>query len=101
MLREEEGGEEREQNVMELVTSAALFAETAPEPTLSAFLNELALVSDLDNYDADSDAVVLMRGSNSPLYLFPGSRKGCSPARNRFPRGTEHSRRNGGWLMLP
>ena len=85
MLREEEGGEEREQNVMELVTSAALFAETAPEPTLSAFLNELALVSDLDNYDADSDAVVLMtvhsaKGLEFPVVFVPGFEEGLFPS---------------------
>lgn len=60
MLSEEENGEEREENVLELVTSATLFAETAENPTLSEFLNEIALVSDLDNYEEENDSVALM-----------------------------------------
>ena len=60
MLSEEDGGSEREENVLELVSSAALFAETAENPTLSEFLNELSLVSDLDGYDSDNDSVALM-----------------------------------------
>ena len=54
MLAEEENGEEREQNVLELVSSAKLFAETSENPTLDEFLNELALVSDLDNYEEEN-----------------------------------------------
>ncbi len=60
MLSEEDDGAEREQNVLELVSSAALFAETAENPTLAEFLNELSLVSDLDNYESENDSVALM-----------------------------------------
>lgn len=60
MLAEEDNGEEREQNVLELVSSAKLFAETSENPTLDEFLNELALVSDLDNYEEENDSVALM-----------------------------------------
>ena len=60
MLAEEENGQEREENVLELVSTARLFAESSETPTLDAFLNELALVSDLDNYEEDNDSVALM-----------------------------------------
>ncbi len=60
MLAEEDNGEEREQNVLELVSSASLFAETSENPTLAEFLNELALVSDLDSYEEENDSVALM-----------------------------------------
>jgi len=58
-----EGTEEaagRIENIDALVAKALEFEQTAEEPTLSAFLEELALVSDIDNYDADADAVTLM-----------------------------------------
>lgn len=60
MLSEEDDGAEREENVLELVSSAALFAETAENPTLAEFLNELSLVSDLDSYESENDSVALM-----------------------------------------
>ena len=60
MLSEEDDGAEREENVLELVSSAALFAETAENPTLSEFLNEISLVSDLDSYESENDSVALM-----------------------------------------
>lgn len=60
MLSEEDDGAEREENVLELVSSAALFAETAENPTLAEFLNEISLVSDLDSYESENDSVALM-----------------------------------------
>ena len=84
MLAEEENGIEREENVLELVSSAALFAETAENPTLSEFLNELALVSDLDGYETDNDSVALMtvhsaKGLEFPTVFIPGFEEGLFP----------------------
>lgn len=58
-----EGTEEafgRIENIDALAAKAVEFEQTTEEPTLSAFLEELALVADIDNYDADADAVTLM-----------------------------------------
>lgn len=101
MLAEEEDGKEREENVLELVSSAALFAETAENPTLPEFLNELALVSDLDNYDTDSDSVVLMtvhsaKGLEFPTVFIPGFEEGMFPSSQSLSegdRGLEEERR--------
>ena len=71
MLASEEDGEEREQNVLELVSSAALFAETAENPTLAEFLNELSLVSDLDSYESGNDSVSLMTVHSAKGLEFP------------------------------
>ena len=51
---------EREQNVKEFLSTAKQFDETAETPTLSAFLEETALVSDLDTLEDNTDAVTLM-----------------------------------------
>ena len=101
MLSEEDDGIEREQNVMELISSAKLFEETAEEPTLSAFLNEIALVSDLDSYDSASDAVVLMtvhsaKGLEFGTVFIPGFEEGLFPSSQSMfegDKGLEEERR--------
>ncbi len=101
MLAEEDNGSEREENVLELVSSAALFAETAENPTLSEFLNELALVSDLDGYDSDNDSVALMtvhsaKGLEFPTVFIAGFEDGLFPiGQSAFEgdRGLEEERR--------
>jgi len=58
-----EGTEEalgRIENIDALVAKALEFEQHAEEPTLAAFLEELALVADIDNYDESADAVALM-----------------------------------------
>ncbi len=101
MLAEEDDSGEREQNVMELVSNAATFQETSPDPSLSAFLNELALVSDLDTYDDQNDSVVLMtvhsaKGLEFPVVFVPGFEEGLFPSQQSLSdgdRGLEEERR--------
>ncbi len=50
----------RLENVEELLSNVKLYEQEAEEPSLSEFLEEVALVSDIDSYDEDADAVVLM-----------------------------------------
>ena len=50
----------RIENLNELKTTVKSYMEDADEPTLNGFLEEIALYTDLDKMDADSDAVVLM-----------------------------------------
>lgn len=92
MLAEEENGKEREENVLELVSSAALFEETSENKTLSAFLNELALVSDLDNYDNQTDSVALMtvhsaKGLEFPNVFIAGFEENLFPISQSFSEG--------------
>ena len=60
-------------------------AEEAGEiPTLSGFLEEVALVADVDRYDEDADAVVLMtihssKGLEFPVVFLPGMEEGIFP----------------------
>ncbi|MCQ2495213.1 MAG: UvrD-helicase domain-containing protein [Lachnospiraceae bacterium] len=56
--------EERMENIGELVSKLAEYEanaeETAEPPTLSGFLEEVALVGDIDSYSEENDVVVLM-----------------------------------------
>jgi DNA helicase-2/ATP-dependent DNA helicase PcrA len=53
-------GEARAENVRELINAAAEFESEHAEATLAEFLEAVALVSDVDAYDADADRVSLM-----------------------------------------
>ena len=55
-----EEGEPRIQNAEELVSNVRLYEEETEDPTLEGFLEEVALVSDIDSYDENEDKVVLM-----------------------------------------
>ena len=92
MLAEEDEGTEREENVLELVSSAKLFEETAENPTLAEFLNEIALVSDLDSYDSGSESVSLMtvhsaKGLEFDTVFVPGFEEGLFPSVQSFSAG--------------
>ncbi len=92
MLAEEPDGKEREENILELVSSAKLFEETSENPILSEFLNEIALVSDLDSYETESDAVVLMtvhsaKGLEFPVVFIPGFEEGLFPSSQSVSEG--------------
>ncbi len=60
LLAEGKEGVDRVENVKELASSIAQYENENDQPTLSGFLEEVALISDIDKYDADADAVVLM-----------------------------------------
>ena len=53
-------GAARIDNINELKSNALTVLEEDPEVTLPDFLEQVALVSDLDSYDSDSDRVSLM-----------------------------------------
>lgn len=53
-------GLDRIQNVNELKTSIIQYETEAENPNLDEYLDGVALITDLDNYNADADAVVLM-----------------------------------------
>jgi DNA helicase-2/ATP-dependent DNA helicase PcrA len=53
-------GIDRAENVKELATGIMQFENENEEPTLSGYLEEIALISDIDSYEEGADAVVLM-----------------------------------------
>lgn len=65
-------GLERIANVGELINNAVNYEKENDEPTLSGFLEDVALVSDIDSYDETADAVVLMTIHSAKGLEFPG-----------------------------
>ena len=88
MLRtaEENGeGSERRENVEEFVSSAMEYEKTHENATLDGFLEEISLVTDIDNYDGSAEAAVLMtihssKGLEFPVVFLPGMEEGIFPS---------------------
>ncbi|BAK99317.1 ATP-dependent DNA helicase PcrA [Oscillibacter valericigenes Sjm18-20] len=78
----------RLENVQELKSSIAGFLSGNPEdPTLSGFLNEIALYTDLDSMDGSDDCVTLMtihsaKGLEFPSVYVVGMEDGIFPGMN-------------------
>ena len=77
-----EESENRVKNIMELLS---VIKETGAEEDLTAFLENVALLSDIDNYDADEDAVTLMtlhssKGLEFPIVFLVGFEAGIFPS---------------------
>ena len=61
LAAEGETGETRLENIGQLVSSVKTYADQrGPEASLAGFLEEVALISDIDSYDEDADVVVMM-----------------------------------------
>lgn len=74
----------RLENVRELLTSINGYLENATEPSLSGFLDEIALYTDLDNHDPNEDCVVMMtmhaaKGLEFPVVFVVGAEEGIFP----------------------
>ena len=57
---DEEDAEARIENIDELISKAAAFEETHDQPTLGEFLEEVALVADIDDVEEGNNRVLLM-----------------------------------------
>lgn len=79
-----ESAEDRAANVQELASNLRRFEEENPEGTLSDFLEEVSLITDIDNYDNNADFVVLMtvhsaKGLEFPVVFLPGMEENIFP----------------------
>ncbi len=90
------GTEEKErlENIEEFVSGVIEYESANEEPTLVGFLEENALVSDVDKYDEDADAVVMMtihsaKGLEFPVVLLPGMEEGLFPGMQTLAAGPE------------
>ena len=86
MLQEKptEENKTRLENVKELKSSILSYVENDPDPTLAGFLEEIALYTDLEEYNASDDAVVLMtmhsaKGLEFPQVFLVGFEDGLFP----------------------
>ena len=85
---ETEGTEEAEariENIDELITKVVSYEEENEEPTLSGFLEEVALVADIDSVDGDDNQVLLMtlhsaKGLEFPFVYLAGMEDGIFPS---------------------
>lgn len=83
----EEEAKVRLQNIDEFLNKIAAYEESCEEelPTLSGFLEEVALVADIDSLDEESDYVVLMtlhsaKGLEFPYVYLAGMEDGIFPS---------------------
>ena len=60
LMAQGDEGQTRLENIEELKSSVITYQETAEEPSLSGFLEEISLYTDIDKLDADADAVCMM-----------------------------------------
>ncbi len=97
---DDERAKDRLDNLFEFVSAAAQFDESADSPSLPAFLEQLALVSDVDNWHDREDRVTLMtihaaKGLEFPLVFIVGLEESILPHErsSESPREIEEERR--------
>lgn len=76
--------DDRINNIKELSSMFIKYQEENPEFELSDFLEDVALVTDIDSYNSDEDSVVLMtlhsaKGLEFPIVFIPGMEEGIFP----------------------
>ncbi len=74
----------RWENVQELLSAISEFADMRTDPTLEAFLEEVALVSDIDTWEGEKNVVTLMtlhssKGLEFPVVFITGLEEGLLP----------------------
>ena len=84
----------RVENINELASNLLRFENEHDEVSLSAFLEEVSLMTDIDNYNAASESVVLMtmhaaKGLEFPYVFLPGFEEGIFPGFSALMNPTE------------
>lgn len=83
---ENDNAASRIENVKELLSNILKYEEEKGEDaSLSGFLEEIALVSDIDNFDENANAIVMMtlhaaKGLEFPVVFMPGFEEGIFPS---------------------
>lgn len=92
--------ESRIENLLEFKSVIYDAEHENPNITLSEFMEKVALVAEVDNHNADENAVVLMtlhsaKGLEFPVVFIPGMEDGLFPSWRSFekPGGVEEERR--------
>ena len=102
MLEEKptEENKSRLENIRELKSSITSFVQNTPEPTLAGFLEEIALYTDIEQYNEGDDAVVMMtmhsaKGLEFPNVFLVGFEDGLFPGMRAIgePEEMEEERR--------
>jgi len=85
-IQKEEDGEERWENIRELYTVAREYDDLVPDEALTAFLEKVSLVSDIDDLEEVVDAATLItlhqaKGLEFPVVFIVGMEEGLLPHR--------------------
>jgi len=78
----------RRENILELENAISYFEKNNSNPTLSAFLQEISLITDTDKYDEDKPAVTMMtvhaaKGLEFPVVFVVGLEEELFPVGSR------------------
>ena len=93
-------GEGKIENIEEFIGAAVEYEERCKssdtEPTAVGFLEDISLVADVDNYDENADAVVLMtvhaaKGLEFPIVFLAGMEDGIFPSQQNIGEESEMS----------
>ncbi len=76
---------DREEMVREFISAGLIYEESSENPTLAGFLEEISLVSDIDDYDEGSQSVSLMtvhsaKGLEFPVVFISAFEEGVFPS---------------------
>ncbi len=100
LLEDPAKGEERWENVQELRAVATQYDELAPPEALARFLEDVALITDVDEYEEKADAVTLItlhaaKGLEFPVVFIVGTEEGLLPHMRSYddPNQMEEERR--------
>ncbi len=100
LLTQGDEGLNRLENIEEFKSNLIKYTEESPEPSLSGFLEEVTLYTDIDSYDPDADSVVMMtmhaaKGLEFPYVFFCGAEEGIFPGMQAIynPEQIEEERR--------
>ncbi len=77
-------GQGRAQNVREFLTAVNEYVSSVQEPSLIGFLEEVSLVTDIDSWDSQTNAITLMtlhcaKGLEFPVVFITGLEEGLFP----------------------
>ncbi len=95
MLENEgEEGRDRLENVKELASNIAQYELETDEPSLSEFLEQISLISDIDALDSENDKVVMMtihsaKGLEFPNVFLVGMEEGIFPGNQSMYGGND------------
>ncbi|MFT8888951.1 MAG: UvrD-helicase domain-containing protein [Ethanoligenens sp.] len=99
-LGDDDEAKSRKENLSTLISNAADYEQNADEPSLEGFLEEAALMTDIDNYDGQADTVVMMtihaaKGLEFPAVFIAGMEEGVFPGQSVmiYPEQLEEERR--------
>ncbi len=94
LKKDEQKGLERIENIYEVVSKIKDYEDTADGPNLTEFLMDVALISDIDNLDENSEFVTLMtihsaKGLEFPYVFIGGMEDGLFPSYMSINEGEE------------